>query len=657
MHNFDPLTLLCTHMLRKFVLKHTDRYLARWIILAGDLCLVGLTYILAVIIRFNFDVANSLEYGVFEKTPVVLVFYSMGFLVSRSYVGIIRHTSVRDAVNVFKGAFFATSSLFVLSMAESSSVTNRGIFYIPGSILLIHFLCVLFALIGLRFLVKYFFEVIISSRRSAKKRVLIYGAGSSGLTTMNTLSQDISNDVEVVGFVDDNPNKFGKAIGGLFVYGPNKVFSKNFIKKHRPDQVIISIQKSLSPKRKKEIVELCLEYGLEVKIVPPLESWIQGELSAKQIKSVKIEDLLEREPIILDSVNISREIKDKVVLVTGAAGSIGSEISRQLLHYMPKQVILLDQAESPLYDLESEIKVSHPHLLKSIEFVIGDVSNRQRMNRVFEVFHPDLVFHAAAYKHVPLMENNPYESVNVNVFGTRILADLAVEYHVKKFVMVSTDKAVNPTNVMGATKRSAEIYVQSLAQKKTTRTQFITTRFGNVLGSNGSVIPLFKKQIENGGPVTLTDKRITRYFMTIPEACNLVLEAGAMGNGGEIFVFDMGESVRIYDLAKKMIKLSGLELNKDIEIREIGLRPGEKLYEELLAIKENTKETHHPKILIAATKPQNHKEILVKFEELKHALLYEDNLKVVASIKKIVPEFISNNSIFASLDLKKIVNE
>lgn len=255
------------------------------------------------------------------------------------------------------------------------------------------------------------------------------------------------------------------------------------------------------------------------------------------------------------------------------------------------------------------------------------------------------------------MESNPYESVNVNVFGTRIIADLAIEFRVDKFVMVSTDKAVNPTNVMGATKRTAEIYVQSLAQKKGTHTQFITTRFGNVLGSNGSVIPLFKKQIENGGPITLTDKRITRYFMTIPEACNLVLEAGAMGQGGEIFVFDMGESVRIYDLAKKMVMLSGLELDKDIEIKEIGLRPGEKLFEELLAIKENTKETHHPKILIAETSSQNHKDILVQFEELKHCLLNEDNLKVVASIKKIVPEFISNNSIFASLDLKKIVND
>lgn len=644
-------------MIRKFVLKYTDRFLARWIILLGDLALVAITYFFAVVVRFNFDLIATQEHGTISKLPVVMFFYTMGFLVTRSYVGIIRHTSIRDAVNVLKGALFASSSLFVLSFVETTSAANRGIFFIPSSILLIHFLCVLFTLIGLRFLVKYFYEIIVTSKRKRQSRVLIYGAGSSGLTTMRTLSQDAQRDFEIVGFVDDNPHKFGKAIGGVFVYNPTKVFTKMFLKKHRPDQLIISIQKSLSPKRKKEIVELCLQFGLEVKIVPPLENWIQGELSTKQIKSVKIEDLLERDPIILDNVNISREIKGKVVLVTGAAGSIGSEISRQLLYYQPKKIILLDQAESALYDLESEMKAHTPELFKAAEFVIGDVSNLQRMNRVFNAFEPDLVFHAAAYKHVPLMESNPYEAVNVNVFGTKIIADLAIEYRVDKFVMVSTDKAVNPTNVMGATKRTAEIYVQSLAQKKGTHTQFITTRFGNVLGSNGSVIPLFKRQIENGGPITLTDKRITRYFMTIPEACNLVLEAGSMGQGGEIFVFDMGESVRIYDLAKKMVLLSGLELDKDIEIKEIGLRPGEKLYEELLAIKENTKETHHPKILIAETSSQNHKEILVQFEDLKHCLLHEDNLKVVAAIKKIVPEFISNNSIFASLDLKKIVND
>ena len=622
-----------------------------------DLFLVLCAYFFAVLIRFNFDFVASAEQGSLRKFPLVLLFYAIGFLISRSYVGIVRHTSVKDAINVFKGSSFALFCLLCLSLMERLIIKERGLMFIPNSILVIHFLNTVVALIGSRLLVKYMYDTIMGAKRANSKKILIYGAGTSGLTTMHTLSQDPSREYEVVGFIDDNPNKRGKAIGGVVVYGPKKVFDKQFIQKCRPEQVIISMQRSLASKRKKEIVEMCLEFGLQVKIVPPFENWIQGELSAKQIKPVKIEDLLERDPIILDNVNISREIKDKVVLVTGAAGSIGSEISRQLLYYSPKRVILLDQAESALYDLEIELKNTHPQSLKIAEMVIGDVANEKRMRRVFEVFEPDLVFHAAAYKHVPLMEHNPYEAVSVNVFGTKIVADLAVDYGVEKFVMVSTDKAVNPTNVMGATKRCAEIYTQSVGNKRGVATQFIVTRFGNVLGSNGSVIPLFKKQIDAGGPITLTDKRITRYFMTIPEACNLVLEAGSMGQGGEIFVFDMGESVKIYDLAKKMVKLSGLQLDKDIEIKEVGLRPGEKLYEELLAVRENTKVTHHPKILIAEQNSHSYKSVISSFEDLKEAMQITDNLPLVSCLKKIVPEFISNNSIFASLDLKKIVNE
>jgi FlaA1/EpsC-like NDP-sugar epimerase len=644
-------------MLKKFILNHTDRYLARWIILLLDLFLVFLAFGLSVLVRFNFDFVASAENGAMEKLPIVLFFYGIGFLVTRSYVGIIRHTSVTDAINVFKGASFALACLLGLSLMEMLSINDRGLMYVPRSILVIHFLCTIVALIGARLMVKYMYDTIISSKKAKQNRVLIYGAGVSGLTTMHTLTQDPSRENEVIGFIDDSPHKKGKAIGGVVVYEPKKVFTKEFIQKHRPQQVIISMQKSLSTKRKKEIVEMCLEFGLQVKIVPPFENWIQGELSAKQIKPVKIEDLLERDPIILDNVNISREIKGKVVLVTGAAGSIGSEIARQLLYYAPKKAILLDQAESALYDLEVELRQNNPEALKLAEMVIGNVANKKRMKKVFEVFEPDIVFHAAAYKHVPLMENNPYEAVAVNVFGTKNIADLSVDFGVEKFVMVSTDKAVNPTNVMGSTKRCAEIYTQSLGNKRGIKTQFIITRFGNVLGSNGSVIPLFKKQIEAGGPITLTDKRITRFFMTIPEACNLVLEAGSMGQGGEIFVFDMGESVKIYDLAKKMVKLSGLQLGKDIEIKEVGLRPGEKLYEELLAVRENTKNTHHPKILIAEVDSHSYKSVMHSFEDLQEAMQGTDNLALVGCLKKIVPEFISNNSIFASLDLKKIVNE
>lgn len=644
-------------MLKTFLLNHTDRYLARWIIFLLDLFLVGVAYALAVVVRFNFDLIASAANGALEKLPIVLFFYAVGFSVSRTYVGIIRHTNVKDAINVFRGAGFALMCLFGLSLLEMLSINDRGFLYVPRSILLIHFLCTVFALVGVRFLGKYIYDTVIGSKRANQKRVMIYGAGTSGLTTMHTLTQDPSREFEVIGFIDDNVNKAGKAIGGVSVFEPKKVFNESFIRKYNPQQVIISIQKTLTPRRKKEIVELCLEFGIEVRIVPPFENWIQGELSTKQIKAVKIEDLLERDPIVLDNVNISREIKGKVVLVTGAAGSIGSEISRQLFYYSPKKVVLLDQAESPLYDLEVELRHTHPKALKLSEIVMANVANKKRMKKVFETFEPDIVFHAAAYKHVPLMESNPYEAVLVNVFGTKTVADLSVDYGVEKFVMVSTDKAVNPTNVMGATKRCAEIYTQSLGNKRGVKTQFIITRFGNVLGSNGSVIPLFRKQIQSGGPITLTDKRITRYFMTIPEACNLVLEAGSMGQGGEIFVFDMGESVKIYDLAKKMIKLSGLQLGKDIEIKEVGLRPGEKLYEELLAIRENTKNTHHPKILIAEIDSHSYKSVMHSFEDLQEAMLGTDNLALVACLKKIVPEFISNNSIFASLDLKKIVNE
>ncbi len=644
-------------MLRKLILRNTDRYLARWIIYLSDLGMVLVCYGLATLMRFNFDLSAIDATDAVPKSALVLFFYAIGFLLSKSAVGIIRHTNITDAVNIVKGAAFAVACLLGLSFIENGSGLSTNFFYVPRSIVVIHFLCVLFFLIGSRLVVKYFYEMIINSRRAMQMRVMIYGAGSSGLTTMNTLSQDNSRDMTVIGFIDDNQYKLGKAIGGVNVYSPDKVFTDKFISRHKPDQVIISIQKSLSGKRKKEIVDMALEFGLQVKIVPPFESWIRGELSTKQIKSVRIEDLLERDPIVLDNVNISREIKDKVVMVTGAAGSIGSEIARQLLHYKPRKVVLLDQAESALYDLEVEIRNHTPQKLQLIDFVIGDVSNGKRMRKAFEAFHPEIVFHAAAYKHVPLMEDNPYEAVNVNVFGTKVVADLSVEYRVKKFVLVSTDKAVNPTNVMGATKRTAEIYTQSLSSVRGNSTQFIITRFGNVLGSNGSVIPLFKTQIDRGGPVTITDKKITRYFMTIPEACNLVLEAGAMGQGEEIFVFDMGESVRIYDLAKKMIKLSGLEVGKDIEIREVGLRPGEKLYEELLTISENTKKTYHPKIMIAQVEKYSLSKVREAIAELEESMDHGENLELVGCLKRIVPEYISNNSVFASLDMKKIVNE
>src|ERR1019366_1277684 len=390
----------------------------------------------------------------------------------------------------------------------------------------------------------------------------------------------------------------------------------------------------------------CLKYNTKILNVPPATDWINGELSFKQIKKIQIEELLERDSIQLDKEDIQKQLSDKVILITGAAGSIGSEIVRQVIRFHPKKIILVDQAESPLYNMELELYDKYKQ--QSYEIVMGDIRNKERMENVFRTFKPQIVFHAAAYKHVPMMENNPSESILTNVLGTKMLADLSVEYKVEEFVMISTDKAVNPTNVMGASKRIAEMYIQSLSKK--TITKFITTRFGNVLDSNGSVIPRFREQIENGGPITITHPDITRYFMTIPEACQLVLEAGVMGKGGEIFIFDMGESIKIFDLAKKMIQLSGLILDKDIRIVYTGLRPGEKLFEELLANEENTLPTHHKKIMVAKVKEYDYDIIANSIDELISLFDKQDNKSIVRKMKLLVPEFKSNNSIYEELD-------
>lgn len=643
-------------MLRKFVLRNSDRFLSRWIVLLFDLFIVIGAYLISVILRFNFEYTHIPEGLILEKVPLALVAYLIGFSLSQSHVGVIRHTGVGDAWNIFKGGLIAALIISVVSLlALKFFPENLTFFYISNSIMLIHFLLSVVVLVGSRFVVKLLYARFQTSQESRATRVMIYGAGASGIITKNTLTHDTSREYDVISFVDDNPSKVGRSIEGIPILSNSKAFTKAYLEKNKISQVIISIQSNLPIARRNQIVDQCLQQNLQVKVVPPVSSWIQGELSAKQIKAVRIEDLLERAPIELDSENIIRELKGKRVLVTGAAGSIGSEIVRQCLHYNPDKVVLLDQAESALYELELELKNEISDLKDRSDCVIGDVRDYGRMRRLYEVFRPHIVFHAAAYKHVPLMEDNPYEAVGVNVLGTKNIADLAVEFKAEKFVMVSTDKAVNPTNVMGATKRTAELYTQSLGKLYDCDTQFITTRFGNVLGSNGSVIPVFRKQIAKGGPITVTHRDITRYFMTIPEACNLVLEAGSMGNGGEIFVFDMGESVKIYDLAKKMVKLSGLELGKDIEIVEVGLRPGEKLYEELLAGKENTLPTHHKKIMIAQTETLEYTQLLLALDRLQTAHRSNENLDLVASLKSIVPEFKSKNSVFESLDLQASV--
>jgi FlaA1/EpsC-like NDP-sugar epimerase len=484
---------------------------------------------------------------------------------------------------------------------------------------------------------------LLSSTAHHTKRILIYGAGEAGIITSSVLRNDKNSHVYIVGFIDDDKRKCRKLLHGYRVFHASKI-DVNFIKKHRIDDIVLSIQNT-KPSRLLEISHAIGNLGVKVKIVPPVKSWIDGNLKLKQIKTLKIEDLLGRAPIALNNPILKKAFDDKVVLITGAAGSIGSEIAKQVATFNYKQLILLDQSESSLYDLQQHFINKK---LERITVIVGDVRNRARMDYIFKNYGPQFVFHAAAYKHVPLMEKSPFEAVNVNVGGTKNLADLAVKYEVERFVMVSTDKAVNPTNIMGATKRIAEMYINSMPSHG--KTKFITTRFGNVLGSNGSVIPLFKNQIASGGPLTVTHKDITRYFMTIPEACELVLEAGIMGTGGEIFVFDMGESLKIYDLAVNMIHLSGLKFPEDIDIKITGLRPGEKIYEELLADGENTAKTHHEKIMIAKVKPLDKVLVNKQIEEL-YTLNFELNYtNTVKKMKEIVPEFISNNSVYASLD-------
>ena len=614
-----------------------------WIIFLIDILLSLFSLFLAYYIRFEFQI-NIVKVELFNKFKFsILIYLLVKFLVFflfEIYQGHIRHTSILDVKRILFSVCTSTCIFFISNFIRAGYIDSVHV--LPTSIIIMEFFISYSLLIGFRFAVKIFY--VESSNKiniHTKERVLIYGAGVSGLITKRTIEKDSQSPFEVVGFVDDNIKLKNTRLQGTRIF--NSLDIEKIIQSKNANKLIVAIQKP-NYEKQKFILDACLKYSVTVLQVPSSKSWINGDFTTSQIKNIKIEDLLGRNPIYLQPEKIQDEIKDQVVLVSGAAGSIGSGIVKQLLLYNPKLVILLDQAESALYDLEQDLMFNYPSFNFSI--VVGDICNFKRMERLFDYFKPKIVFHAAAYKHVPLMEDNPSEAIYTNVLGTKNLVDLSIVYEVGKFVMISTDKAVNPTNVMGASKRIAEVYAQS---NKHVKTKFITTRFGNVLGSNGSVIPLFKKQIEQGGPITITDKRVTRFFMTIPEACQLVLEACAMGNGGEIFVFDMGESVKIIDLARKMIKLSGLVEGKDIEIKVTGLRPGEKLYEELLAKDENTLATHHPKILIAKVR-ESDITIKSKIEELISLYNLQNNQNIVKLMKEIVPEYKSNNSEFSTLD-------
>ncbi len=616
------------------------RNIPRWVIFFIDMGICLFSLVLAYLVRFNFAIPQIAINEFPLVFTIVLGTRAISFYISKTYQGIVKHTGARDSQRIFI-VTTAGSIFYVLINIITSNFIN-GTFPVPFSIIIIDYMAATFLMISLRVMFKAIYFELINPNKE-KRSVIIFGAGESGIITKRTLDRDAGTKYKVLAFIDDDKKKQGKMLEGSSIFGLDKL--NELLQNNNVAHLIISTQ-NLLPARKQQIVDICLNYTAKVLTVPPVTNWINGELSFKQIKKVQIEELLGRDPILLDKVNIQKQLSGKIILVTGAAGSIGSEIVRQIIPFHPKKIILVDQAESPLYDMELELYDKYNQ--QPCEVVIGDIRNKERMENVFKTFKPQIVFHAAAYKHVPMMENNPSESILTNVLGTKTLADLSVEYKVEKFVMVSTDKAVNPTNVMGASKRIAEIYTQSLS--KVSGTKFITTRFGNVLGSSGSVIPRFRQQIENGGPVTITHPDITRYFMTIPEACQLVLEAGAMGAGCEIFIFDMGESIKIVDLAKKMIKLSGLVLDKDISIAYTGLRPGEKLYEELLADHEKTLPTHHQQIMTAQVKEYNFDEITNTINELIALFDKQDNKSIVKKMKLLVPEFKSNNSVYEALD-------
>ncbi|CAM4383790.1 polysaccharide biosynthesis protein [Zobellia nedashkovskayae] len=630
-------------MIKGYLVNNAHKYASKWLVLSIDVVMIAISFVLSYIIRFNLTLDFDLD-KLFVQLPIISLIALASFVFTGSYKGVVRHTGVRDVYNIFNA--ICLSSILLISMV----LFNRELgvfenFTVPLGIIIIHSLLSFVALTASRYVFKSLYNNFISRDFKVNKNVLIFGAGESGILTQSALVNHSKSRVRVVGYIDEDDKKIGKQINGVKVFNKD-ILNKEFILKNSISEVIFSIQ-NIDPKGLKELVEGLVDFPVQVKIVPPVEQWINGELKVSQIKQVQIEDLLDRAPINIKNSKISEEVKNKVVLVTGGAGSIGSEIVRQVCTYDYKSLIIIDQSESALYDLQQELKQNGFHNFMPI---VGDVRDKNRLNNLFQEYKPDIVFHAAAYKHVPLMEYNAYEAIKINVAGTKVVADLSISHNVDKFIFISTDKAVNPTNVMGATKRIAEMYISCMQQKG--KTKFITTRFGNVLGSNGSVIPLFKKQIDKGGPLTVTHENVTRFFMTIPEASQLVLEAGAMGDGGEIFIFDMGESVKIFDLAKNMIKLSGLKYPEDIDIKITGLRPGEKLYEELLANGENTLPTYHKKIMIGKTRELDYVSVRSRIDELCVSNMFF-NESTVSLMKEIVPEFISNNSELCSLDKKK----
>jgi len=614
----------------------------KFVILLLDLGATATALFIAIFIQKNVSLQLIEWDHVVNAILLISLVNSLVFIITKSYTGIVRYTGVQDAIRI---SIAIACSSFTIIVINTLAIGYNKIISLTNLIITLYTIFSFLFLISYRVLIKYLFAYA-KNYKMKKKNVVIFGAADTGVATQRVLENDGQSNIQIIAFIDDDKKKGSKNLNGVPIISFSTL--KDILLVQPIDELIIASY-TLPIKRKNAIVDFCLDHDIKVLSVPPYTKWAEGKFTSRQLQSIRIEDLLERDTISINNNQIRAQIKGKRILVTGAAGSIGSEIVRQLIPYSPELIILCDQAETPLHHLELELQGKESYI-NFISF-LADISNVNRMNYMFNEFKPQYVYHAAAYKHVPMMELCPTEAVRNNVIGVKIIADLAIKYNSERFVMISTDKAVNPTNVMGASKRMAEMYVQALSKEKQLNTKFITTRFGNVLGSNGSVINRFKEQIEKGGPVTVTHPNITRYFMTIPEACQLVLEAGSMGNGGEIFVFDMGQPLAISELAKKMIRLYGLIPNIDINITYTGLRPGEKLYEELLNDNENTTQTYHDKILIAKVRDVSLiavKKCTIELENILNS--NNDEMQLVSKMKELVPEYISNNSIFEKLD-------
>ena len=636
---------------------HKIRILPRWLVFLFDLFLVCFCVFLSRMLKMNFNLEH-VGLGMRFMMGVVLAINAVLFYIFKSYAGIVRFTNLEDTtrlvmVNAIASFFYLLLNIFVLKNGN----------YFTLQIVAINFFITTFVIISYRLAVRYcfnFYKSLSQGDKLQRKKVVVYDTSADGLHIKKVMNSLPNADMHVVAFLDDSFSTNGKLLEGIPIYNTSEASLTKL--RNEGVELLILANKNMEKSKLNELVDNCLTHGIRIQQVPAMLDWLNGKLDTQQLRDINIEDLLEREVIKIHNEAIYTELKGKKILVTGAAGSIGSELVRQLLQYRPSLLILCDMAETPTHEFMLEIQEKYKNL--NVKAYLGDICDRQRMEHLFEVYNPQIVFHAAAYKHVPLMEENPSIAVLNNVFGTKTLAELSVANDVEKFVMVSTDKAVNPTNVMGASKRIAEIYTQSYFKHLTKDfiegedqphrvTKFVTTRFGNVLGSNGSVIPRFKMQLEKGGPLTVTHPDITRYFMTIPEACLLVIEAGVMGQGGEIFVFDMGKPIKISDLARKVIKLSGKEPDTDIRIVYTGLRPGEKLYEELLNNAENVRPTYHEKIMIANVREYDFDLVEKRVAKLISSARQHYTLETVFLMKELVPEFISNNVAFEKMNIKQ----